>query len=760
MGTSTATLYPTWPTAGSQAFVTRGMDFKAFREAEIPLSKSATAYVKQDPAGSTSGGGGIGVELDPYLVRNYSDLIALVASVAPAGDTLFYIHEDAVLRHTSGLTTPQASFAMASYGPSGGKAVVSGFSVDDGTGWTSANGMHGKTYASAVHWVRLNQHPSIALALGNETVFRRTGCNITAISVHASAPTITTGTVDGSGHITAGSYHGLKVGDTVVIPRSNSTPALSGVYTVASVPSTTTFTVSATTTVAGTSGFVMQRTDNCFAYDAVTTTLYARVGANVSPGTQIIEVCQSSGDAILVNHNACRIEDLIILGWGMESVASQRYCARFTLAGTNAFLAKNCDFYYTGHHQAGHLVSSPGSAGGISTWIGCKLGLARVDSFGEGTLLVSYNYDGGNDVMYWECDALYGGLPDTCQASKASGVFNNDYPRTCVLGYAHGNGSVEIGSALAWGCRSRDHTYGCKQNMSFGNTKAYTHNRGNTDEYRAWIVNEQFDGGNGTLINLTYVNTVVLWCRFRAKLPVGVTSVFNAGGSADQVKSTMIGVNVEIDYTNIVASGGNKPWHANTVDQYLDGLFCTFRSINCPADYYAWDARAVSSPYKVAYNRFFNCVFSTGIGALRPSYHNCPNSAPTTGASTAADASLTGGAVNCAYFKTGTSGNATMFGPANFSADYLGHDSQTGVIELSAEPGRTDVPATGGSLYQAANTSLLPNPVEWYFDQNGVLRRMPSRPSVGAVQAADNPPLFAGGGTAGLTTKLLLLGAA
>jgi hypothetical protein len=67
---------------------------------------------------------------------------------------------------------------------------------------------------------------------------------ISAISIHATTPTVTT---------TA--PHGFRVGDVVTISGSNSTPTLNlSSFTILTVPTDTTFTISATTTGAGSAG--------------------------------------------------------------------------------------------------------------------------------------------------------------------------------------------------------------------------------------------------------------------------------------------------------------------------------------------------------------------------------------------------------------------------------------------------------------------------------------------------------------------------
>jgi len=310
-----------------------------------------------------------------------------------------------------------------------------------------------------------------------------------------------------------------------------------------------------------------------------------------------------------------------------------------------------------------------------------------------------------------------------------------------------------IGLCLIWNFRTLDHANGCRTNGNVGNTVAYTTNRSKTSEYRAWIVGDRFDGGNNTNLSFTDSSVARLWCIYTAKVPVGTAGNFFS--STTQVKAAWIGVNVTVDWTNVVAGGANRPWHSSSFDMYIDMAYCTLRNINCGADYYPWDARSVSAPYKGSKTRFFNSIWSTGAGSPSPASINmCPNGVPT-GVSSSADSALTGGGLANAYYNTGTANAKTVHGPSDFSSDYLGHSGHTGYVDLTGEASASSVPTNGDQRYRAANTSGLPFVVQWWRNPTtGIDYAMPALPSIGAIQQASTL-LLAGGGTTSLILDLM-----
>lgn len=511
----------------------------------------------------------------------------------------------------------------------------------------------------------------------------------------------------------------------------------------------------------------VEANDNSWWWDSGTNRLYVRVGANLDPGTDAsVEVCQTNNKGIYVSQaDGCRISNWISLGWGMGTVASQQYNIHVDVRGTDSCYVYQCKAYYSGHHVVGHLTSGGGAGGGLTLWEECEFGLGRADSSGTGTMFVAYSNDGAHEWILYNSRCRYGVLPDVGRTGWSA-----SFPKAGTPYYGHADTTNETAFALVWNFRTDTHTYGCRFPGNIGNPTRWdsaSTNRGVLENYRAWIIGETFIKGSGTQPVLTRKHVAVAWSTIGTQLPTGTTALMDSGGSAARPYTAQIGLNLEVDYTDIASSASNQPWGANLpvggdtaadVKQYVDLAHCTFRLTNTPTNNrFTWDARSVSSPWTSNYNRVFNCIWSCNEGAnAQPATGICPNAVPS-GVSSAADASLTGGGIGNAFYRTGTSAPATVYGPANFSADFVGHSNHTGYVTLSAEPDGTSVPSQCLGL---AQTSGLPFTIEWWQDSNNVLRAWPASPSIGAVQADGSPPLFAGGGTAGLTTKLLLLGAA
>ena len=129
--------------------------------------------------------------------------------------------------------------------------------------------------------------------------------------------------------ITCPAPHGLAVGDTVLIAgHSGSTPALNGIQTVATVPSTTTFSVSVDVTVGGTGGSLLRAKTNAggAAYLEVTD---HQLGSFTDA---LITTRHSDDDSVFV--------DLVV--FAAETLA--RHAQRVTVAGAvRRFLAVSLD---------------------------------------------------------------------------------------------------------------------------------------------------------------------------------------------------------------------------------------------------------------------------------------------------------------------------------------------------------------------------------------------------------------------------------
>lgn len=739
------TIIPSMQPAGTVRWVLDMQRLIAYRLAECPVERATTYYVNYSAAGSAAGGGGTGSMADPFLVRSPDDFSQLITAYGASGNVCFKVHEDAVLRGNTGCAVNVANnVSITSYGPSGGKHVLSGFTVDDTTGWTNTTfGAYVKTFATTVNWVRLNVHPSIALVNGTETIFKKNGGSISAISIHATAPTITTGTIDGGGALTSGKYHGLQVGDSVILYSTNSTPALSNVYTVASVPNRVTFTVAATTTGAGTRGVYMKVENNSFAYDAVTDTLLVRIGANVSPVLQTIEVCQATGKGYYVSiRDGCRVDRFIAIGWGMEDDAGghgspQNYAAHSYISGSQAVVWSNAYIGYTGHHAGGQLSS--GLIGGICTMYNVDTGLVRTDSLSAATNFVGYAAS-GHEWIDWECTAVYGGLPDITRGSTSITAWDSSNPRVSVARYVHAaGGSDTFKFALSWKLRTKNHTYGCKANSIFGNAPAYTNNRGNLASYKAFDVGQVFEGGAGTFIDPTALYTCFICADLRCRVPAYWTNnaFFQAGVP---MRGVYILCKFGIDYTDSTASGTNFLWLSDTSgDMYADFVYCGLYHTGQSDCGVSFDPRAVAGGNRSQTSRWFRCVWatdvSTAIGIPQPCIST--DGAPE-GVTSDADASVTGGIRDCGFYKNGVTVTKAT------AAGYQGYGSSPGCLDLNNLPGIDTVPTAGGELYRPTFSAVLPFSVEWFIDANGNLKRLSTQPALGPNQP-DSRPLIGGG---------------
>jgi hypothetical protein len=208
MATLHAALYPTWPSAGSVAFLNQVVSLVNTRLQGCPLSYDTAYYIRHDPVnGDSSGGGYAGTEADPFRVADGDELVTLIHSLKGAGSVVFYLRGGDTFIGTSQIDLDQDNLCLRSYGT--GRAVITTFEADNvlpSTGsWTlAANGRYTKTFTGTPNltWLRFNESFS-TLQAGTETVF--TKCNSTA-EVEAS---------------TYGFYFAVAGTDTTVHVRAN-----------------------------------------------------------------------------------------------------------------------------------------------------------------------------------------------------------------------------------------------------------------------------------------------------------------------------------------------------------------------------------------------------------------------------------------------------------------------------------------------------------------------------------------------------------
>jgi len=473
-------------------------------------------------------------------------------------------------------------------------------------------------------------------------------------------------------------------------------------------------------------------------WDSGTNRLYVRVGANLDPSTNRIDVCQTDAKGITIGDiDAVRVENQTVVGFGMGTVASQQYNIHAQVKGTNVCYIKDCKAYYSGHHVVGHLVSGGGNGGGLTLWEGCEFGLGRADGVGEATMFIAYSNDGEHEFILKDCRCRYGVLPDSGSAAWNATTIKRGSPY-----YAHADTVYAIGFGLVWNFTTDATTYGCKQNGRLGNNEPLTTNRGKSDEYRSWVVGDRFDGGVNTNFDFTIVDCVHMWSRYLCAVPAswGVSSPFFQTGTT--ALGAFVGCRILNDLTAAVAGAGTYKWLTSTTnDQRLDFIHCLLLNTNNNRSV-SYDPRAVGGGNRSFGNRFFNSVWSVGTDQADSQPCMSTDGAPE-GDTSDTDANITGGQRNCAFYRPGVTINKTT------ASGFQGYNNSPGSVDLTTLPGIDDVPANGGHLYQLGTSSNMPYALEWWMDDAGVVREFPSTPSIGALQETGLPvvPESSGGTT-------------
>lgn len=124
-----------WPALGTLALIQHLYALATIREQQIgpaPLA-AERIYYRQSAAGSATGGGGVGTEASPYLVRHMADLRTLMASVGGTGKAHLFRRDDVIpaspANSDQGVTISWAETSVGAWGPGLRRPELSGFGV-------------------------------------------------------------------------------------------------------------------------------------------------------------------------------------------------------------------------------------------------------------------------------------------------------------------------------------------------------------------------------------------------------------------------------------------------------------------------------------------------------------------------------------------------------------------------------------------------------------------------------------------------------
>lgn len=156
-------------------------------------------------------------------------------------------------------------------------------------------------------------------------------------------------------------------------------------------------------------------------WDDAADRFYIRRHDGAAPGA-VVEPAKASGSGIIAgNSDGIRLQNLEVIGWGMESDVAGNYNIRSNCSGdNNAAYVVGCSMYWGPPHVGGHIGGGPGDGGGAVVWDSCDMGLAMHSASGS-TAGVSYANDGGNDCLLVGNRITHGGQKTTGAPSVALG---------------------------------------------------------------------------------------------------------------------------------------------------------------------------------------------------------------------------------------------------------------------------------------------------------------------------------------------------
>jgi len=481
-------------------------------------------------------------------------------------------------------------------------------------------------------------------------------------------------------------------------------------------------------------------TNNSWFYDGGTGRTYVRRGAGTDP-SGLMESCRNAGAGVTVsNVDGCRVEGIDCMGFGMDSANSTNLPISANCTDTNECVIRDCGAWYGPKHLIFNIASGTSNSGGIVLIEYCRTGGCLCDGSGSATNLASYAAFGGNEYIFHSNRANFGGLP----VIGGTDFSLTSRPKRGMHWYAHtGGGANYTAFGMAYRNQADTHSFGVRSRGSHANKAAYTGNRANLTAIRHFVIGEYFVGGASTTPSMDLVNEGWAWNWDQVTVPAdfGNGPLMSTGLPA--LRGVNIGHVLDVDWNS--ATTGTTKQAMSTGDSNQadwDWAFCVVRNSTSQAStYFAWDSRD-SSGMMTNRVRAWNCM-EINIGMQPGAYHLHKNGAPVDNAS---DASITGGAVNCVFWKgtvssPGAAGNTIYkpnFGSPPGAGTYWGYNSTTSPIDnengLSAAPVPGTVPVSTDAVYRSADTSTMPFVVQWWMDSNGVARPMPQSPSRGSAQ--------------------------
>jgi hypothetical protein len=139
---------------------------------------------------------------------------------------------------------------------------------------------------------------------------------------------------------------------------------------------------------------------------------YEAVISNTTPGIS---------PTVSANLDSIRIDGIRVDGYGMHRTNEHNpgYCIKLSQSGQNVGCVTNCEAYYSTTHVMGHADTN---SGGISLWLGNRMGWCTPSTVHSPLILVGYATNGGHEFISAGNTFISGQLPYTFGDSTARAV--------------------------------------------------------------------------------------------------------------------------------------------------------------------------------------------------------------------------------------------------------------------------------------------------------------------------------------------------
>lgn len=419
-------------------------------------------------------------------------------------------------------------------------------------------------------------------------------------------------------------------------------------------------------------------------YDPATTRLYVhrRGSGNINNDGRGYEAVVSNqtagiGTPASSNIDSIRVHGIRVDGYGCHRTVQHNvgYGVILSLTGTNLGCVTECEAYHSTTHMMGAANTTDG---GLTLWMGNRVGWMAYDAANAGLSFVGYAQTGGCESVFIGNEVIGGTVPATA---------NTLLPRGRSIS-CHTNGSTTVGLFAALGNRVVAGPYQCQYPAGAGDcpTVDFTPS-GDPNACRAFIVDDVFEAYTGyataslAVLGAGVMPSNTLNANARWRFRHGGTTTTGVFFTTDNQKGMAVNMDLEVDAVAFQPASSGRLALTN-VPTATDN---TGTLLHCRIH-----ARLASS------NAIFGIDYDTLLNSGTSSSLRCINTVAT----------VHKGGTAARFFLASRNSATLLLGLAPYlltqsAGNPSGYDLATGTIELGGYPPATGPVPASSPLYRA-----------------------------------------------------------